>query len=456
MKVPQIEYNPLRVLGVFANATLREIEQNKAQLRAYARVGQEVQLPLWLNGLSLLPKLPVITNEHLAQAEADLSLQDERINYARFWLERDSDHAQEDLEACALLNDNRVNEARQLWGHRTDHAAQKNLLLLDVMEDNWSELATHATNCFKNDISEFRLFMSEAVKSSAAANGELSYQLLVHFTEEPLKAEMKQVLENLHKQALDETINLIRTDPKDLPQLKRVIDEALGEMCHVDALKNLLGSESVVYIYYANETAKNLCKLICHYESPYKLSGYTSWAYQQVNELWGYLNENDPEYKELSVLRCKLQPAAITYANNSDGSHSCLTNLVAIFALIWIFAFFARTCNHSRHYRSDRLNQIELDTNWLQRYHDRRVEPTLKWSEQYEESKKRLDEAITEEINRLEQEGSKLKTKPTEAASLPPPEEIKHPEIDAATAHKMDSLMRQHQPKREPDSLTID
>ena len=41
MKVPQIEYNPLRVLGVFANATLREIEQNKAQLRAYARVSLE-------------------------------------------------------------------------------------------------------------------------------------------------------------------------------------------------------------------------------------------------------------------------------------------------------------------------------------------------------------------------------------------------------------------------------
>lgn len=459
MNVPQIEYNPLRVLGVFANATLREIEQNKAQLRAFARVGQEVQLPLWLNGLTLLPKLPLITNENLAQAEADLSLQDERINYARFWLERDSDHAQEDLEACTLLNDNRVNDARQLWSRRSDHAAQKNLLLLDVMEGNWIELASHATNCFKNDVSEFRLFMSEVAKSSDAANSELSHKLLDHFAGEPLKTEMKRVLENLHKQALDETINLLKhTDPNDLPKLKSVIDQALGEMCHVNALKNLLGSESVVYTYYANETAKNLCKLICHYGHPDNLLGDPFLAYQQLNELWGYLNENDPEYKELSESKRMLRPTATTHSNNSDDSNSCLINLVATFGLIWIFAFLGRTCDSSgRPDHHNELKQIEFDSKWLQQYHDRTAadDSLIKWAELYEERKQRL-EAFNEELEKLQQEESKLKTNATEAATLRPPEEIKRPTIDAAIVHKMDSLMRQHQPTQESDSLTID
>ena len=65
--------NPLRILGVFANASLREIEQNKALLRAFARVGQEAQLQLWLNGLSLLKPLPPVTEAMLAQTCLNIS-----------------------------------------------------------------------------------------------------------------------------------------------------------------------------------------------------------------------------------------------------------------------------------------------------------------------------------------------------------------------------------------------
>ena len=86
MRIPQIDINPLRVLGVYANSTLREIEQNKAQLRAFARVGQKVELRLWLRGLTLLPPMPDVTEEMVTQAQSQISLQDDRDNYARFGL----------------------------------------------------------------------------------------------------------------------------------------------------------------------------------------------------------------------------------------------------------------------------------------------------------------------------------------------------------------------------------
>ena len=111
MRIPQIDINPLRVLGVYANSTLREIEQNKAQLRAFARVGQKVELPLWLKGLTLLPPMPDVTEEMVTQAQSQISLQDDRDNYARFWFEHNESLAKEDEQVFSLLCNNQVDEA---------------------------------------------------------------------------------------------------------------------------------------------------------------------------------------------------------------------------------------------------------------------------------------------------------------------------------------------------------
>ena len=147
MRIPQIDNNPLRVLGVYANSSLREIEQNKAQLRAFARVGQKVELPLWLKGFSLLPPMPDITEEMVQQAQSQISLQDDRDDYARFWFERDENLAQVDEKVFSLLCNNQVDEACHLLQQRTDHAAMKNLLLLSVMNDDWSMIADCASKC---------------------------------------------------------------------------------------------------------------------------------------------------------------------------------------------------------------------------------------------------------------------------------------------------------------------
>ena len=165
MKVPQIDINPLRVLGVYANSTLREIEQNKAQLRAFARVGQKVEFPLWLRGLSLLLPMGDIDEEMLTQAQSQISLPEDRKNFARFWFERgDESFAQDDEKFIALLNNHQVEEACELLKQRTDHAAYKNLLLLYVMKPDWRGVADCASKCFEGDVNEFRLFMDEVVK----------------------------------------------------------------------------------------------------------------------------------------------------------------------------------------------------------------------------------------------------------------------------------------------------
>ena len=89
---------------------------------------------MWLKGLSLLPPMPDITEEMLTQAQSQISLQEDREDYARFWFEKDESFAHEDEKVFSLLSKDKVRKARKLWEQRTDHAAMKNLLLLAVME----------------------------------------------------------------------------------------------------------------------------------------------------------------------------------------------------------------------------------------------------------------------------------------------------------------------------------
>jgi hypothetical protein len=354
MKVSLIEDNPLRVLGVYANSSLREIEQNKAQLRAFARVGQEVQLPLWLNGLSLLAPLPAVTEELLAQAQAQLSLQGDRDRYARFWFERDCGHAQEDDEAITLLNHNQVDEACQLWRKRTDFVAQKNLLLLSVLCDDWDKIAEYAAKCFERDTAGFRLFMNEVVTSSDMATSSHSFELLVHFVQAPLDKMMKRVLVDSHKRTIDEAIDqLKRTKTTDDKLLKQEIEKAYAVVSHVEALHNLLGDQSYVYSFYANEAAKTLLNAISQYMHLNYCVETDKWAADMVKKLCGYIALDEPERDKLLSMEWHLrQRTKVEQSSSSGDDHS----IWWWFVILVLSIALARTCGVGR---KDRKNKFD-------------------------------------------------------------------------------------------------
>ena len=377
MRVPLIDNNPLRVLGVFSNATLREIEQNKAQLRAFARVDQKAQLPLWLNGASMLPQLPDITEEMLSEAEAELTLQDDCDRYAIFWFERDSRHANEDLEACTLLNENRVDEARQLWLQRTDHAAQKNLLLLAVAGDDWSEIATRAAKCFEGSMAEFRTFMGEVVESSFDDDSQ-SNQLLGHFTEDPWMTEVKRLLESHHKSRLDDIIDrLQRSGITDEKLLRYEVDEALDELGHLDDLKTLLGRESIVYTFYSTEISKLLSDKIKGYYSSYPCEFSSEWAKYRFNLLLRHLDAYGSAYDTAAKARNEfLTSSSFNKLTKKDESNDgCGCSWLALIAAVVLISKIVSYCgsNHQSYsYNLDYtpvLTQEELDS-FYQRLED--------------------------------------------------------------------------------------
>lgn len=356
MRIPQIDINPLRVLGVYANSTLREIEQNKAQLRAFARVGQKVELPLWLRGLTLLPPMSDVTEEMVTQAQSQISLQDDRDNYARFWFEHNESLAKEDEQVFSLLCNNQVDEACQLLQQRTDHAAMKNLLLLSVMKDDWTQIADCASKCFEGDLMEFRLFMDAVVKASDRANGEDSNQLLDYFNDESWRAEMSKVLTNNHKQLMEGLLDSLKHVPTDNAKLlKKAYDNAMVDRKHLIAICNLNGEESLVYQFYISEFGKMLCITLYRYA---KLQPYHAhelrWICAEFLTWWFFVKEEDPDYPSLRSMHAYINSVLPRYGGGSrssddrvtptiniDGKDNsgCTVPAVIIGFLIFIFAF---------------------------------------------------------------------------------------------------------------------
>ena len=292
MKVSPIEDNPLRVLGVFANSTLREIERNKAQLRAFAHSGQPIQLPLWLNGMELFSPLPEVTEDSLSLACSQIAIQADREYYDRFWFEMDSEHAIEDIEAIGCLNKNNIQQVCTIWQKRSDSASQKNLLILAVLMDNWEEIAERSVNFFSGDIAGFRTFMDVVVTSSAVANSANSCSLLGFFVQDNWKLVMERVLVNNHKRMLDKSLDYLKQtyNAKSKLLLEEVAKQA-DAICHVEGLRELLGADSYVFRYYGNEMAKGIMKIIV------KTNYYDNELVRDIiRKVWSLLSPNDPEY----------------------------------------------------------------------------------------------------------------------------------------------------------------
>ena len=78
----KIYNNPFRILGVYANASIKDIKANEAKAKAFLNVGKDVTFPCDFNQIiPLLERTP----EMMESANAQLTLPNEKIKYALFW-----------------------------------------------------------------------------------------------------------------------------------------------------------------------------------------------------------------------------------------------------------------------------------------------------------------------------------------------------------------------------------
>ncbi|MCD8290373.1 MAG: hypothetical protein LUC91_02600 [Prevotella sp.] len=77
-----IQNNPYRLLGVYANSSMRERLANITRIKAFLKVGKPMSFPT--DFPSMLPQINR-TLDAVTEAESQLSLPDKQIHYAQFW-----------------------------------------------------------------------------------------------------------------------------------------------------------------------------------------------------------------------------------------------------------------------------------------------------------------------------------------------------------------------------------
>ena len=130
--------NPFRVLGVYANASQKEITANARKIKRYLEVGKDVEFPTDLNKyLTPIHR----TEEMVDRALADISAPEGRWKNALFWFVQ-----VDDIDEIALghLQANNIEKAKEIWSKRITWNSKLNLstlyLLYPDIDASYSEI----------------------------------------------------------------------------------------------------------------------------------------------------------------------------------------------------------------------------------------------------------------------------------------------------------------------------
>ena len=117
----KISNNPFRLLGVYANASIRDIKSNEAKANAFLAVGKDVSYPCDFNAfLSPIQR----TREVLLSANSQLTLPNEKIKHALFWFVKTTP-----IDEVALnhLSAGNYEKALEIWEKKECYSSLLNI-----------------------------------------------------------------------------------------------------------------------------------------------------------------------------------------------------------------------------------------------------------------------------------------------------------------------------------------
>ena len=124
--------NPYRQLGVYSNSPIKERVANHNRLKAFLKVGKQVDFPLDLpQYLSPIDR----TSESVAQAEASLALPNEQLRYAQFWFMKDSPL---DEVAFNHLFAGNMEGAIDIWTRKDCASSLQNRIVCALIKEDYS------------------------------------------------------------------------------------------------------------------------------------------------------------------------------------------------------------------------------------------------------------------------------------------------------------------------------
>lgn len=143
MKLKIIENNAYRMLGVYANASKKDIERNKSQFNAYLRVNRPIpNLPMdftvLLDGINR-------DLESISLAEGDIAIPKSQLLYGLFWFVR-TDGV--DSTAFEYLTNGEITKAIDIWKEDGSASSLHNILICMLVQERYREAILLAHNIY--------------------------------------------------------------------------------------------------------------------------------------------------------------------------------------------------------------------------------------------------------------------------------------------------------------------
>lgn len=126
-----IKNNPFRILGVYANASIKDITSNKSKFIAYAKVNKSITLPS--DCVSRLGEVDR-SEQNVLSAEHEITLPDSKMRYALFWFVNDgpiADVALANIQEGSYMN---TIKAIDILYKKPSFSSWVNLSTLSIMQ----------------------------------------------------------------------------------------------------------------------------------------------------------------------------------------------------------------------------------------------------------------------------------------------------------------------------------
>lgn len=280
--ISAIANNPFRILGVYANASQKEITANARKIKRFIEVGKNVDFPTDLN--FILPSLNR-TPEMVDNALAVLTNVQEKFKYSLFWFAKN-----DDIDGIALdnLQSGDFAKAKEIFEKRDIWSSAFNLSTLAFIERNYDKAVSTIT---------------------AAIHGEYYY-------EELATAVCGEEFEIDEETAAKFVVDSILEDIT-IPECRALYKENGTSQDDDSYLDELLTSKYTKIINDAISTAKSVSKddAEASLEAAKKLKETTK---SPLEEFAMYIGEDSAEYAMVADrLANQILQSSIDYYNNS-------------------------------------------------------------------------------------------------------------------------------------------
>lgn len=144
-----LKTNPYRILGIYSNSPTKERVANGNRMKAFLKVGKQVSFPL---DLPLL--LPPInrTTENVEESDAKLTLPNEQLRYAQFWLIKST--PMDDIAMNHLIAGN-IDNAILIWQKKENASSLQNCIVCSLIRDDFSKALMYASKLYSIYSAEF-------------------------------------------------------------------------------------------------------------------------------------------------------------------------------------------------------------------------------------------------------------------------------------------------------------